>query len=229
LAAGPQGIGLVHQPSLGRPLERGNYEPKTLAFYDRLVADLPTGNAGRLAIMTGDAGTGKTSIIKALLTDLADKCSMIYVPAALIPAIGRPELMPVLIEHHKKEDKPLVLILEDADEVLLPRGADNMSGISTLLNLTDGLQSDQASVRVVATSNARREKMDGAVGRRGRFFGHLEVPKRSPEHAREIFARVHPGKEYPFPSNLSVHLGEIYTGQLDEDTKGGRSTGFRNG
>lgn len=226
LAAGPQGIGLVHQPSLAKPLERGNYEEKTLEFYDRLVAELPKGDRGRLAIMTGDAGTGKTSIIKALLTDLASKCSMVYVPAALIPAIGRPELMPVLIEHHAKEKKPVLLILEDADEVLLPRGADNMSGISTLLNLTDGLQSDQADVRIVATSNARREKMDAAVGRRGRFFGHLDVPKRTPEHAQRIFARLYPEKPYPFPANLSVHLGEIYTGELDEDTSGRRRTGF---
>lgn len=227
LSAGPGGIELVHQSSLGTKLERANYDEASLAFYDRVVSELPGGKNGRLAIMTGTPGGGKTNIVKGWLTDLAATCQMVYVPAALIPAVGRPELMPVLIAHHQKHKKPVVLILEDADEVLLPRGADNMSGISTLLNLTDGLQSDQANVRVIATSNARREKMDLAVGRQGRFFGHLDVKKRKPEHAMAIWERIRPGELYPFPATAELHLGEIYTGKMDEESAGSRTTGFR--
>lgn len=226
LAAGATGIMLVHQASLAHALERSNYDEKTLAFYDKIVNELPGGTKGRLAIITGCPGGGKTHIIKGLLADLAPTSRVIYIPPALIPLVGRPELMPVLIAHHQQHKKPLVLILEDADEVLMPRGADNMSGISTLLNITDGVQSDQADVRVIATSNAKREKMDKAIGRKGRFFGHLDVGKRKPAHARAIFERVHPGKEYPFKANQELHLGEIYAGELDEDTDDRRPTGF---
>lgn len=224
LAAGPQGMQIVRQASLGTELVRDNYTPEHLAFYDRVVSELPEGKKGRLAILTGPPGSGKTSLVEGWLTDLASTCRVVYVPSAMVAMVGRPELMTLLIAHHQKHKQPIVLVLEDADDILVHRAQDNMSGISTLLNITDGIQSKQADIRVIATANTSAEDLDFAAGRQGRFFGHLLVAKREPAHAREIFARLHPNDEYPF-GNDKVHLGELYMGQRDAKL-GKPSAGF---
>src|SRR6185436_19347124 len=54
----------------GIPLERRNYNPKVLEDYDYVVKDFNTTSpAGRMAIMEGMPGTGKTHLVRGMLME----------------------------------------------------------------------------------------------------------------------------------------------------------------
>src|SRR5690606_35881131 len=88
----------------------------------------------------------------------------------------------------KKKNK-IVLILEDADDVLAPREQTNMAGIHSILNLTDGILGKILNVRIIATTNALAKSLDRAIIRPGRLCVHSEVGPLSQDHAQRIFER----------------------------------------
>lgn len=90
----------------------------------------------------------------------------------------------------KLVEKPLVLIIEDADTMLLPRETDNIAEVSTLLNLTDGLIGQSLDIRVVLTTNAGVFKLDKALTRPGRLCRAIEFPLLDLNHARKIAKRI---------------------------------------
>src|SRR5690606_9967092 len=83
-----------------------------------------------------------------------------------------------------------VLVLEDADSVLVPRGTDNMSSVSSLLNLTDGIWGAALNIRVLATTNADSLELDPAIVRPGRLTTKVTIGKLSPERAGDVYTRL---------------------------------------
>lgn len=115
---------------------------------------------------------------------------------------------------------PIVLILEDADQCLVPRAADNISSISSLLNLSDGILGSLLDIRIIATTNAKQEKMDQAILRDGRLSKRIEVNALEYDQANHIFQRLTQSKNalpmkdqrsemYP-KQNSKYTLAEIY-------------------
>lgn len=102
----------------------------------------------------------------------------------------------------------LIILLEDADTLLVPRQADNMSDIQTVLNLSDGLLGEALDIRLIATTNAKRVDMDPALKRDGRLCCHIEVPDLSAEHANRVYSRL-TQKEGPYKGPTS--LAKVYS------------------
>ena len=67
---------------------------------------------------------------------------------------------------------------------------DNMSNISAVLNLAEGILSDTLDIRIVATTNAERTEMDKALIRPGRLGAYLQVPTLSIPQASKILVRL---------------------------------------
>lgn len=175
----------------GESLIRENYSQKVLKGYDRMVADLTSPHPnGRVAILDGRPGTGKTYLIRGLLNDVKDVIFVI-VPSNLVAQLAQPGTIPSLIKLHKdRHEKPMCFIIEDADEVLAPRAADNMSGVSSILNLGDGILGKLLDIHIVATTNQLRTELDEAIMRPGRLSVSIEVGPLSSDEARAVYKRL---------------------------------------
>ena len=90
----------------------------------------------RNIVISGKAGTGKTTYIKYLTTLLKKK--VIFVPPNMTEGITAPNFLPFLMEN-----KNSILVIEDAEKVIGSRESnDTNNGVSNILNMTDGILGD---------------------------------------------------------------------------------------
>ena len=212
--------GLDTQPvELGiSPLERDNYSEAVLAGYDRTVSALQAKSPfGRLVILDGPQGTGKSYMVRAFIHDTPpDKAFFVFVPANMVSSLGGPDLANLLLRlRQENECKILILVVEDADMALVRRDGTNEAEVSTLLNLTDGILGEILDVRVICTTNRKLEEVDKAIKRKGRLLCHSHLGSLTQEHALRVYERV---AKKPAPKNSikeSMFLGDIYALALD--------------
>jgi hypothetical protein len=178
------------------PLERGNYDENVLRSYDHIVNDLKSvGPSGRLSIIDGPPGTGKTFMVRALLHDVP-KGMFVMLPADMVPSLLGPQMVTKLVRRKERDSSsgPLILLIEDADMVLTKRMGDNISAISSLLNVSSGIMGSLLDLRVIATTNAKEVEFDKAILRAGRLSAKVNVGKLDPERASTVVDRLLDGK-----------------------------------
>ena len=184
------GLELFNIGKGGVEFNEDNYDDTVIRGFRRLVADLKSKSpSGRLGILSGPPGTGKTYLIRALLEEVL--ACFVMIPATMVDAIGSPELIPHMLKI--KESNPgysIVFIIEDGDRVLLNRGMDNVSAISTLLNITDGILGDLVDLRVIVTTNEKTVKVEPALLRPGRISARVDVGFISQEKAYTIYHKL---------------------------------------
>lgn len=182
------------------PLDIDNYDPSIQDAVLKAVSDLQTPFPdGRLTILEGPPGCGKTFLIRSLVHEIPG-AKFIFVPPAMVPNLGDPSLVSALLSlnedsHNRAEpddlyNGPTVLICEDADSILTTRAADNMPAISSVLNLTSGLLGDVIDIRVVATTNAPRSDIEPALLRSGRLAQYIQVPPIPREQATFVLRKL---------------------------------------
>lgn len=199
-----------------------NYDPAVAsalhAAAKEIIAPEPS---GRLLLLDGPPGTGKTRAVRALLASMEDKVRVVIVPAHLMADLAGPDLIGVLIG----AGQPTVLVIEDADYALLDReerSAGDKQGatgaLASILNLSDGIIGAQIDLRVIATTNASVAHLDAAVLRPGRLlnriaFGPLNheqvvraLCKMIPQEMRNFAVQKCMDREPPTPKTLA----EVY-------------------
>lgn len=166
-----------------------NYSKQVQDKYNHLLEDLTNSDpCGRLNILSGEPGTGKTFLVKSLLsTDL--NVSFVIVKPDAIESISDPSCIPALIKHHSQYDRPIIIVLEDADSCLSTRMGDNMSRLSAILNTSDGILGSTLDIRIIATTNAHKVDFDDAILRPGRLCTYINTDRLELEQASKIFSR----------------------------------------
>jgi len=191
------------------PLIKENYLPEVLEEIDYVIASFsksPPG--GRICILNGEPGTGKTHLIRSILMRM--DCVFLIVPSNLIDSLDKPEFMPLLISVKNDHDKPIIMIIEDGDACLVPRKSDNISTISSLLNLSDGILGSIIDIKMIISTNAEIKEMDQAIMRPGRLCRNIHVGMLPHEQAQNVYRRLMKQDDAKLEYRNYYTLAEIY-------------------
>lgn len=191
------------------PLIKENYLPETLEEVDYVISSFKKSPpCGRICILNGEAGTGKTHLVRSILSQL--DCVFLIIPSNLIDSLDKPQFMPVLLNIKRDHEKPIVMIIEDGDACLVPRKSDNISTIAALLNLSDGILGSIIDIKMIISTNAEIREMDQAIMRPGRLCKNIHVGALPFEQASKVYQRLMKNDEAKLDYRKYYTLAEIY-------------------
>ena len=158
-----------------------------------------------LVILHGGKGTGKTSYIKHLVNIFPNR-KFVYVPASMITLLGEPAFGSFLITLNNH-----VIILEDCENAIRDRKeSGSAAAVSLLLNMTDGLLSDDLGMKFICTFNEDMKNIDDALLREGRLMSKYEFKDLEISKAEAILKErgIETKLEKPLSLAKIFHYGE---------------------
>ena len=162
-------------------------------------------NKSGLIILHGEKGTGKTTYIRNLITNNPEK-KFVFVPAGLIPLLGDPSFATFLGTLTNS-----VIILEDCEGAIKSRkSSGNSSAVSLILNMTDGLLSDDLCTKFVCTFNDDTKNIDEALLRKGRLVSKYEFKKLEKNKADALLAELYTFGENEDLPHKDLTLADIF-------------------
>lgn len=149
-----------------------------------------------IILLHGLPGTGKTTYLRHLIGNL--KKRVMFVSPAVAENLTNPEFINLLIDNPNS-----VLIIEDAENIIMDRRYSQGPGVSNLLNISDGLLSDCLNVQVICTFNSALNTVDSALLRKGRLIARYEFGALNTEKANKLSASLGHVQQYFQPATLA--------------------------
>jgi len=149
-----------------------------------------------IVLLHGLPGTGKTTYLRHLIGNMKKK--VMFVSPGVAGNLMNPEFMDLLIDNPNA-----VLVIEDAENIIMDRRYSSQSSVSNLLNISDGLLSDCLNVQIICTFNSELSMVDSALLRKGRLIVRYEFGKLSIEKARGLSEHLGLKQEIDKPMTLA--------------------------
>jgi len=176
---------------------RLNYQGHVFAKAEQVIQEAKARSHG-LVVVHGPAGTGKSYLIRSIMSELWPRTGMVCVPSeAFLREAG------LLVEAASQEDR-VVLVLEDVGDLLaVDASTTNSDARGNLLNFTDGIMSVMLDALVIVSFNHDLGRIDPAVLRPGRCLAEMEVGPLPYDHAQRLTS-------VPLVKGRSYTLAEVY-------------------
>lgn len=226
----PCEINLIIRGSYGlelKALEIKRTKLDLALFYEDDFADvdavirkrLSQKNDKGIVLLHGLPGTGKTTYLRWLATRI--KKRVLFLSPNVAGNLMDPEFIELLIDNPNT-----VVIIEDAENIIMDRRVTSSSSVSNLLNISDGLLADFLNVQMICTFNSPAAMVDSALMRKGRLIAKYEFGKLGVEKANRLSAHFGFNKEIMQPMTVAEISNQK---ELDFDTKQVEVIGFRTG
>ena len=155
------------------------YDENFMPINQVIQARLNKKNDKGIVLLHGLPGTGKTTYLRYLMGKI--KKNVLFISPDLATSITAPQFIQLLVNYSNS-----VLIIEDAENIIMDRRYSAGSSVSNLLNISDGLLSDFLNIQLVCTFNHPLTMVDEALMRKGRLIARYEFGKLSIEKAQRL-------------------------------------------
>lgn len=170
-----------------------NYPPRTLANLEILKNLKPPIHGGKILLLHGGVGTGKTSLLRSLSHHWTKWCHTSYItdPESFLGYSGS-MLKVITWEYDSYIDEEVdaknsyhMLIIEDADELISAdaKSRTSQGALGRLLNIGDGLLGQSTKLLICITTNVDMRELHPAVARPGRCLAQIQFDSFSYEEA----------------------------------------------
>ncbi len=175
-----EGLDLKALPIMPTELDIDLYYNDDFKAVDKLIRErLLKANDKGIILFHGLPGTGKTTYLRHLVGKLDKK--VLFLSPTVAGDLLNPEFIDLLIDNPNS-----ILIIEDAENIIMDRKVNRNSSVSNLLNLSDGLLSDCLNVQLICTFNSPLSSIDQALLRKGRLIARYEFDKLSVKKAQRL-------------------------------------------
>lgn len=164
---------------------KDNYPKSHQGQLGDLIHMQPPDTGGKLLLLHGPAGTGKTSFIRTLIHGWYGWADTSYIcdPEEFF---GKAAYMMQVLLQQKANNRWHLLIVEDCDELIAKDAkARSGQGLTRLLNTTDGLIGQGLRVLLLITTNENIKELHPAVQRPGRCLANQHFPAFAAAEARD--------------------------------------------
>lgn len=176
-----------------------------------------------LTILRGEPGTGKTSYLRHLMWRLRSTHSFYYLPISAYSLIAAPAAVEFWIQQEENSPKRgKIVLIEDAESLLMNRAADNRESVSNLLNISDGFMAEYLNLHVICTINCPLSSLDPALTRPGRLVASREFRRLSRREADALAA----AKNLKLENRDTYSLAEIYNSSRSASNGAPKTIGF---
>ncbi|RYG89580.1 MAG: ATP-binding protein [Alphaproteobacteria bacterium] len=217
------------------------YTPKDAAVFkgreedtERIVREIKA-SAGRVVVLTGRSGTGKTSIVRAAVTPALEHqlgCVVVYARCGAVPEasiidacqkrLDAPEAIEAFVPDHfasrlhdllAQENRPCVVILDQAEEAFITLGVEVMQRFVN--NIEGVLRRKDISVRVMFV--IRSDYLSEMFAINSAAFPVLEAPVFLDDFTWDQARRAIVDPMKHFGVDLEEGLADLIMGDLDPD------------
>jgi len=161
-------------------LDLGLYYDDSFLEVDAVIQKrLNTKNDKGIVLLHGLPGTGKTTYLRYLIGKMKKK--VMFLSPNVASSLVDPEFMNILIDNPNS-----ILVIEDAENIIMDRKSNSDSSVSNLLNISDGLLADFLNVQLICTFNNSLTMVDSALMRKGRLIAKYEFGKLPTHKAQRL-------------------------------------------
>jgi hypothetical protein len=182
-----------------RSLLSEHYNEDFMEINKLIIKRLNTKNDKGIVLLHGRPGTGKTSYLRYLCHTV--RKPIIFITPQIAHELASPNFISFLAEHQNS-----VLVIEDAEHIIMEKNGGRSAVLSNLLNISDGLLADCLKIQLICTFNCEVHRIDSALMRKGRLICRYEFKPLALPAAINLSEKL----GYQKSINQAMTLAEIY-------------------